>query len=508
MKKYSFIALVVLTLTSLLAACVRLDLLPPEDFSDSPWAVDKTLPVPILFGQGDIFQIETKSGDAPIINASELEGKHFAVFSIAHDDGKSLSTDIGYISDDVPSQTDNPRLLLNGAFAKSVDGKVSFRNASDEMVTHYYYQPGNNDTKYNYMFMAYKILAEKASYTDSDLESLKVQLLDDGSRLRYGVYFDMNPEDNNVDVMYAYCPAPVDPLNGYYGYNAEYARQARVLGVLETHQPQFAFNHLASSVHIRVKVDGADDAARLTTVSSMLKKPGDANDFTISDINVKGIWSRALLSFTSQILTKTTTGANGNSSVNKYYAYDGDPVTPWVANSPGGHYFMDSNGFVLRQTVGAETLEYDPVHDVITSNGTGLPMDVSTPQLIPSSLGGNETIEGNVDLNTESNGLEYSTGFYIIPKRKNDSVSLSPDPTPDYTDSTPLTIQFTMTNQAGVPVTKSATLPWPAEGAYRAGYSYTYYITIKAPELIVITTSVSAYNEYTGSYETSEEIPI
>ena len=440
MKKYSFIALVVLTLMSS-AACVRLNLLPPEDFSDSPWAVDKTLPVPIQFGQGDIFQIESKAGDSPISTAN-FNGKHFAVSAVPRDPGST-----GNLNMHMYRATADD-LLLNSAMAINNNGQIQFVDFDngDEPINYYYPMYKNGVDPVNYTFVAYRTTTE-------DVAEPKLVDAGGGNLVRY-IDFDLNPEDNNADVLWAASGDPATFTHGghdYDGFNADYARMTRLYKAGGIVNPELNFVHCASCITIKVKAEDSDKLKQLT---------GDVRNFTIMNLRISHFYDRARLSLPSGLL-------QGRGSVTS------------------SEFLIDSS----LQTDIPSVLN-PAVDSTVNSIGklTNTPLVYGEFFMVPM------VNDADIDLTAEG----YTTGQIKV----GSGVTLSFD--------------LLGKNAEDHPITKSVDLPFPeyassGYGAYLPGQKYTYTITVKNPEQIVITTSVANYTDFNasgGTYLGDPEIAI
>ena len=279
MRSFSFIALAVATLS--LAACARKDILPPGDpFADKPWVIDETLPVPIRFGKGDLFQIETKGTETAL---TSLAGKKVAITALTS-------------FEEVRSDTlDKKTMLFNGDIATvDADGNVSF-----DAGNHYYPMPGQEDTVRNYSFYAYRITTDENTTDETDD---KTPVIGESGHLNDYIDFDLNPETNNVDVLWA--KAQAKDYSGLQGFNAKYIRAVTAAGEAAKAEfyPKFAFTHSAAAIRFKVKSDG-------TEKSEYQQKTGDACDFTIDSITVGGIYNKVRLSLATGALTKRSVAA-------------------------------------------------------------------------------------------------------------------------------------------------------------------------------------------------------
>lgn len=267
MRSFSFIALAVATLS--LAACARKDILPPGDpFADKPWAIDETLPVPIRFGKGDLFQIETKGTETAL---TSLAGKKVAITAL---------TSFAEVTSATP---DKKAMLFNGDIATvAAGGNVSF-----DAGNHYYPMQGQEETARNYSFYAYRITTDETNH--------KKPVIGESGYLNDYVDFDLNPETNNVDVLWA--KAQAEDYSGLKGFNARYIRAVTAAGETAKY-PKFVFTHSAAAIRFMVKsADG-------TTPSDYKKADKDACDFTIDYITVGGIYNNVRLSLATGALTK------------------------------------------------------------------------------------------------------------------------------------------------------------------------------------------------------------
>lgn len=266
MRSFSFIALAVATLS--LAACARKDILPPGDpFADKPWAIDETLPVPIRFAKGDLFGIETKGTETAL---TSLAGKKVAITTL---------TSFAEVTSATP---DKKAMLFNGDIATvAAGGNVSF-----DAGNHYYPMPGQEETARNYSFYAYRITTDG---TDAK------PLIGESGRLNDYIDFDLNPETNNVDVLWA--KAEATDFQGKSGFNARYIRAVAAAGEEADYYPKFAFSHSAAAIRFKVKSDGTEQ-------SEYQQIAGDVCDFTIDYITVGGIYNNVRLSLATGALTK------------------------------------------------------------------------------------------------------------------------------------------------------------------------------------------------------------
>lgn len=270
MRSFSFIALAVATLS--LAACARKDILPPGDpFADKPWAIDETLPVPIRFGKGDLFQIETKGTETALTSLASLAGKKVAITAL---------TSFEEVLDATP---DKKTMLFNGDIATvAAGGNVSF-----DAGNHYYPMQGQEETARNYSFYAYRITTDETNH--------KKPVIGESGYLNDYIDFDLNPETNNVDVLWA--KAEATDFDGKSGFNARYIRAVTAAGETAKY-PKFAFTHSAAAIRFKVK------SAVGTTQSDYKKADKDACDFTIDYITVGGIYNNVRLSLATGALTK------------------------------------------------------------------------------------------------------------------------------------------------------------------------------------------------------------
>lgn len=278
MRSFSFIALAVATLS--LAACARKDILPPGDpFADKPWVIDETLPVPIRFAKGDLFQIETKGTETALTSLTSLTGKKVAITAL---------TSFGEVTSATP---DKKTMLFNGDIATVKDGNVSF-----DAGNHYYPMPGQEETARNYSFYAYRI-------TTNGTDAKYKPALGENGRLNDYIDFDLDPETNNVDVLWA--EALAEDFDGKSGFNARYIRAVTAAGEAAKAKfyPKFAFTHSAAAIRFMVKSDGTEQ-------SEYQQKTGDACDFTIDYITVGGIYNKVRLSLATGVLTKSSDVSN------------------------------------------------------------------------------------------------------------------------------------------------------------------------------------------------------
>ena len=134
MKKYSFIAIVVLA-AFMAAACSRSKLSPEAD--ENAWMYDETLPVPIQLGANDIPDLVTTKA-LPVVSTDQLKFK-------------VLMMDIneGYVTPKVGS-----RILLN-EWAQGDGTNLRFlASRNGTVVKHYYPMVPDTVSRFNYSFFA------------------------------------------------------------------------------------------------------------------------------------------------------------------------------------------------------------------------------------------------------------------------------------------------------------------------------------------------------------------
>ncbi|MBQ9194106.1 MAG: fimbrillin family protein [Bacteroidales bacterium] len=262
MKKYCFIALAVTGMAALSVACSKSGL-QKEPFADAPWAVDKTLPVPISFGANGLFDIATKGapiykeGDAPNWNGTTL-----SIFGAQMDPNLTCSATL----------FTDPRVLLDRVSAK-VDSKVDREDVvftSGNNVIHRYYPMVSGSTnRYNYSFVGYHAPSPTGVGNDEAGNPY--------------VNFNLapSPATNNEDILWARTNAiPFTFDNGsgagevtYNGFNADYIRNAYNKWMdpespeydqaeYEAHLPKLSFTHQAAMLRFKIK---AADARALST---------------------------------------------------------------------------------------------------------------------------------------------------------------------------------------------------------------------------------------------------
>lgn len=313
MNRFFFIALASLTVCA--AGCTQKELLPADPFADAKWAFDKALPVPIEFGSGELFTIETKASETAL---TSMENKHFAI----------VATDgFANVTSATPLEG-NDHLLLNGAIAKGVEEPASsgiietkFVDGSDNVIKHYYPMPGGTEhPELNYTFYAYRTTDES---TDEPA------LVMDGSTLKTTIDFELNPQTNNIDVLWA--SASATTYSGQAGFNAEYIRKIKAAGsaTYAANKPSLSFTHAASCLHFRVKSYGADASARAATAATFVQDAGagDTQSLTVSDVKISGVKTDVRLDVANGSLVEV--GYHSPADVNTLYAIqDGAAITP------------------------------------------------------------------------------------------------------------------------------------------------------------------------------------
>lgn len=276
MKKYHFIALAVCC--GFLWACQK-DGPTENPFANAPWAIDETLPVPIL------------------VSAPNQTTKSDAITSLANVSLKVIAYD---------QEVGSASLLFNkeldavgvGVGSTLSPGSIQFKEGGQN-VTYYYPMSSVSSARYNYTFFAYHIPA--GDYTGSF----------DGSG-NYVVSFPLDPSssDSNQDILVAAAPAsiyvlsaallnddstvryaqsssdPEDPNYGYLGFNARYQRITYLDGYrnavgdaeakaaagqlnMEANQPKLYFSHCTSGIILKAKA--VDTHSENTFTTSGLK---------------------------------------------------------------------------------------------------------------------------------------------------------------------------------------------------------------------------------------------
>lgn len=313
MNRYLFIALASLTVCA--AGCTQKELLPADPFADAKWAFDKALPVPIEFGSGDLFSIETKASETAL---TSVENKHFAI--VATDDFAEVTS--------ATPLDGNDHLLLNGAIAKGVEEPASsgiietkFVDSSDNVIKHYYPMPGGTEhPELNYTFYAYRTTDES---TDEPA------LVMDGGSLKTTVDFELNPQTNNIDVLWA--KAVATTYSGQAGFNAEYIRKIKAAGAATyaSNKPSLSFTHAASCLHIRVKSYGADASERAATAATFVQDAGagDTQALTVSEVKISNVKTDVRLDIATGDLVEV--GYHSPSDASTFYTIQGgSAITP------------------------------------------------------------------------------------------------------------------------------------------------------------------------------------
>ena len=276
MKKYSFIAIVVLAIA--LSACTQKELLPMEAMGENAWMYDETLPVPILFGNNSGMQVTTKG--TAINNMSDLCNLDYF---------EMMAVDFGQSTPDV---------LLDRVHATGIIDpndntkyKVQFLDAGGSAVTRYYPQTTAAERR-NYSFFSYYIPFESTANPNVSISNGEMNAT-----------FALNP-DHNEDILWARADA-TDLSDGTKGFNAQYIRRARDLNVLDVSQPVLNFSHSASLIHIIVRAGSADatDAQRAFAEASFEDASGVL--LTVGKLKFCPHWSNASLNLKTGVLTNS-----------------------------------------------------------------------------------------------------------------------------------------------------------------------------------------------------------
>lgn len=313
MKKYCFIALAVAGMAALSVACSKSGL-QKEPFADAPWAVDKTLPVPISFGANGLFDIATKG--APIYSEGDAANWNETTLSIF---GAQMDADLTCTT----SRFTDPRVLLDRVSAK-VSGEDVVFTSGNNVIHRYYPMVSGSTNRYNYSFVGYHAPAITAVGNDEDGNPY--------------VNFTLapDPDTNNEDILWARTDAASFMYNNgsgageveYNGFNADYIRNAYNKWIGEdaenpidqaeydAHLPKLEFTHQAAMIRFKIK---ADDARALSTFwdgDEAILEVGNSFKVAVRQPNAR-----------LNLATGALTPANAT-VVTTEYVYSGTPVTP------------------------------------------------------------------------------------------------------------------------------------------------------------------------------------
>ena len=287
MKKYSFIAIVVLA-ALMAAACSRSGKLSPEA-DENAWMYDETLPVPIRLGGSDVFSLQTKAFDGQITSFNDLPirvcavdlnlGTNFA--NVGWDADKGYCTGVTTFEGD-----DDDKLFMNVRAKVTSQNNVVFLGSGDAEMSRYYPYSETQKIKVdnleltkstgkNYSFIAY--------YSPSAAQAPSV----DANNVLYKTFAllpaEANPA-NNIDVLWGRVDAqPIfeeSEWNGYYqGFNARYIRTKRATDAQYT--PVLKFQHVTSCIHIFVRAE--NQAARESWNGNA---GGTTGDVTVNNLKI------------------------------------------------------------------------------------------------------------------------------------------------------------------------------------------------------------------------------
>ena len=378
MKKYCFIALAVSGIAALSVACSKSGL-QKEPFADAPWAVDKTLPVPISFGANGLFDIATKG--APIYKEgddSNWNGTTLSIFGAQMDPDLTCSATL----------FTDPRVLLDRVSAK-VDGADVVFTSRNNVIHRYYPMVSGSTNRYNYSFVGYHAPSPTGVGNDEDGKPY--------------VNFTLapSPATNNEDILWARTDAVEFEYNGvnYNGFNADYIRNAYTQWIgedaenpinqaeYEAHLPKLSFTHQAAMIRFKIK---AADARALSTFWDGAVGTGTpilqvGNSFKVA-VRQPG----ARLNLATGALTPANTTV-----VATEYDYTAAPVTP-VDYTEGTDYgtglfvipgtrvagTYDENG----QLTNASEVTAPAIRFTYTNNRSGEVVSVPTEDLPPLEL--------------------------------------------------------------------------------------------------------------------------
>lgn len=341
MKKYSFIAIVVL-LASLTAACTYKELLPADSLGNDAWAYDETLPVPIEFGSDqNAFSIDTKG-----VELASLAGFNYHVLAMDltkvqdfanYTNIKTLtsSTDANdvFLLKDVPATITNKAV---GDASGPAGNYAQFLDAEGgNPITYYYPQVTDPDKRLNYSFVAYSVpnrTSNGAGYNltvrDDEAPYNKTAFVDFKlvpSRMNDGI-------DCNVDVVWGIAiednPYTISGVQ-YRGYNAQYIRKARAndpVGFADgDYLPQMTLTHTLSAIQIRIVADTSEPGVFLKDASTGLgidvsdpalygttyaSKVNYVPVMSVKNLQVKTYWSNARMNLRTGEVTPVGTDAH------------------------------------------------------------------------------------------------------------------------------------------------------------------------------------------------------
>lgn len=298
-------------LLALAVSCQKHDAIgAKDDFSDAPWAVDRSLQVPITLGMDDMFSVKANT-KAAVTSMTDVK---FGVLAV------DTSATVTYPAHDWS-------ILLKDKIAMmGNDGWSKFVKPDGSDVTYYY--PLETTDQFNYSFYAYRT-------TDEDNADAYAVVGDVENGFTKDVVIGF------TDVLWAKSVADTlireSPADTVAGFNADYIRKARLWypGTWQTtYAPVLHFNHLTTALHFYVVAESVDAEATLTEVS-------------LSNLTLYGVYTGAQLDVMSGTLAAT--GNKGS------LVMASNPVVP-VYNGNDGTEF--GTGFFILPTTEAMSVNF------------------------------------------------------------------------------------------------------------------------------------------------------
>lgn len=258
MKRKDIISLCALAIL-IMAGCSKVEHNPspsPRPSEGDEWLYDVNLPVPILFGSGEVVS------KSPITSVEDLADKTFGIFAV--DKNAEMWT-----------VTDGTVYLNNeGAHYNLETGSMVFGGTPEEQITLYY--PSISDV--NLDFYAYH---PKSAATDVSDHMIT-------TKVRFG----------SDDILWAPASARDIYRNGklFRGYNAEYIRQFPGA----EYRPNFKFTHPASVIRFRITKTESAGNMHISSSTLTLKDMAKTADLCVASMGAAQVQSGTIIDDGSQ----------------------------------------------------------------------------------------------------------------------------------------------------------------------------------------------------------------
>ena len=244
----------------IMAGCSKVEHNPspsPRPSEGDEWLYDVNLPVPILFGSGEVVS------KSPITSVEDLADKTFGIFAVDKD-AETWSTD------DATIYINNESAHYN-----TIARSINFGWAPEDQITLYY--PSLSDI--NLDFYAYHPKDATITHVTEEMITAKVQL-------------------GSTDILWAQTSAQEKYWNGrlFRGYNAEYIRQFPGA----EYRPNFKFTHPASAIRFRITKTESAGSIHISSSTLTLKDMAKTADLCVASMGAAQVQSGTIIDDGSQ----------------------------------------------------------------------------------------------------------------------------------------------------------------------------------------------------------------